>query len=138
MLLSNIKQHSLFGIPYFCKLCESFWFVEFSQRHFKHTSISSSYPESVLHFEDGAVVDGRLHVVRDVDELCDLLAAGGRDGRPHLFDQIRRMKSSLASCKEALFNIHTELWPDFSRGVVLNGCKNLYAFTCKSKRFENK
>lgn len=86
-------------------------------------------PEPVLDFEDLTVVNGWLHIMRDADELCDFLAAGGRDRCPHFFDQIFSMESSLASCKETLLAVHTKLRPDFSSGVVLNDCKYLYALT---------
>lgn len=83
------------------------------------------YPESVLHFDDIAVVDGGLHIMGDGDDSCDVLVRRRGDGLSHLFKEVFSADSSLPCCKEAVLSVHTVLGLDLARRVVLNAGQNL-------------
>lgn len=77
--------------------------------------VRQSYPESVLHFDDGAVEDGGLCIMGNIDDPHDVLIGGWRNGLSHFFQEVFGVDSSFAFCKEAMLPVYTVLGLDLPR-----------------------
>lgn len=83
-------------------------------------SLTAAHLKSVLHFNDLAIEDGWLHIMRDGDDFCDFLVTRSRDGLSHFFTEIWSVELSLPFRKEAVFTVQTVFRSDLTRRVVLN------------------
>lgn len=92
-----------------------------------------SYPESVLRFDDGAVEDGGLHVVRNADDPRHLLTRGRRNGLAHFFDEVFGADVALAFRKEAVLPVHHVLGLDLAGRVVHNVSHDFQSLSCMTE-----
>lgn len=74
-----------------------------------------SHPESILGFDDGAVEDGGLGIVRNVDDPGDVLTRGRRNGVAHFLYEVLGADIASTISEEAVLPVHGVLGLDLTR-----------------------